>query len=362
MGDLDHLEAYRAFVRDIKLYEELFRFQPNVIAHDLHPDYASTRYARERAQELGVELIAVQHHHAHMASCMVENGLNEKVIGVSLDGTGYGTDGAIWGGEFLVGDYAGFVRAGHLRYVGLPGGDAAVKEIWRMGLVQILDAGEGVTCDRFLARVKATERQVVERMIERGFNTPRTSSMGRLFDAVAALAGVKEKVSFEGQAAMELEWASEKFETRNSGGGKLETQAYAFEIEEGGGATRILDTRLLIRGVVEDVEKGMEVGAIGLRFHRTAVEMIVEMCRRIRRDMGVVKVVLSGGVFMNGILLKGAIQRLSGEGFDVYRHRVVPANDGGLCLGQIAVAAWKMNPYSPGFSRDGICSSEVNPG
>ena len=204
MGDLDHFEASCAFERDIGLYERLFSLRSKYIVHDLHPDYASTRYALKREAAGQIKCLGVQHHHAHMASCMAEHGLAGPVIGVTLDGTGLGTDGKIWGGEFLVGDYRSFRRAAHLRYVGLPGGEQAVREPWRMAAAHLADAG--VTCATFENRMAGAALRTVRQMLERGFNCPLTSSAGRLFDAVASLAGVRDRVSYEGQAAMELEW------------------------------------------------------------------------------------------------------------------------------------------------------------
>jgi hydrogenase maturation protein HypF len=218
LGDLDHLDAFQAFVRDITLCEELFALQPEMIAHDLHPDYAATRYAMQRASggrkppgdvttrrlTPSARLIGVQHHHAHIASCMAEHGLAGPVVGVAWDGTGYGTDGAIWGGEFLIGDYRRFRRAAHLRYVGMPGGDRAIREPWRMALAHLRDASGSLHL--LERRLPANAIRTVAQMLERRFNTPSTSSAGRLFDAVAALAGVKDRVSYEGQAAIELEW------------------------------------------------------------------------------------------------------------------------------------------------------------
>jgi len=334
LGDLDHYEAYQAFERDIALYEELFSFTPKWIAHDLHPDYASTRYALRRQAKSGVRCLAVQHHHAHMASCMAENGLLEPVIGVSLDGTGYGTDGCVWGGEFLVGDYGVFRRAAHLRYVGMPGGEQAVHEPWRMALAHGLDAGCNV--DLLARRVDGAALRTASRMLERGFNSPLTSSAGRLFDAAAALAGVRDQVSFEGQAAMELEWLAT---------GQPSDGAYPFtyqdlEVDSFSGARAwVIDTRPLICGLVEDVGRGVARAIIGRRFHSTMVELIHQTCLRIRQDRGLRTVVLSGGVFMNALLTSEASARLEADGFYVYRHRQVPPNDGGLSLGQVAVAA-----------------------
>ena len=328
LGDLDHYEAYRAFAKDIDLYQQLFGIQPEVIAHDLHPDYASTRYALERT---GVTLVAVQHHHAHVASCMAENGLNEPVIGVAFDGTGFGTDGAIWGGEFLVGDYRQFRRAGHLRYVGMPGGAQAIREPWRMAVAHLVDAG--LSPFAFLGSEAAI--RLVEKMLSRGFNTPMTSSAGRLFDAVAALAGVRGGVSYEGQAAIELEWLAT---------GVAPDGVYPFDLAETWGgdppeSTLLVDLRPLIRAVAQDASQGIAAALVGRRFHSTLVELIATVCDRLRRTTGLGAVALSGGVFMNALLTSEVTTRLSAEGFRVYRHRLVPPNDGGSSLGQLAIAA-----------------------
>ncbi|HEX5273163.1 MAG TPA: carbamoyltransferase HypF, partial [Gemmataceae bacterium] len=280
LGDLDHYEAYRRFVKDVALYEQLFGVVPQRIAHDLHPDYASSNYARERSARLGTPLLAVQHHHAHMASCLAENGLDETVIGVSFDGTGFGTDGAVWGGEFLVGDYRDFRRAAHLRYVGLPGGDRAVREPWRMAVAHLTDAGAGLPDLR--ARLLPVELRTVERMLERRLNTPLTSSAGRLFDAVAALAGVRDRVSYEGQAAIDLEWLAE---------GIAANGAYPFDLV---GEPLVVDTRPLIRAVAADVVRGAGAAFVARRFHSTLVEVIAAVCARLRAETGLGGVTLSG--------------------------------------------------------------------
>jgi hydrogenase maturation protein HypF len=319
LGDLDHFDAFRAFEKDVALYEQLFDIRPEVIAHDLHPDYASTGYAVKR----NCEQIAVQHHHAHMASCMAENGLGKAVIGVTFDGTGYGTDGAIWGGEFLVGDYHGFRRAAHLRYVGLPGGDAAIREPWRVAVAHLRDAG--VESAALRNRIPPSEYRTIESMLDRGFRCPPTSSAGRLFDAVAALAGERDRVSYEGQAAIELEWLA----TPVAADG-----VYPFDL-----SSEAIDTRPLIVAVAHDVTSGIEPARIARRFHSTMTEMIVAVCRQIRSAGGPNVVVLSGGVFLNALLTAEASVRLTIEGFRVFRHHIVPPNDGGLSLGQLAVAS-----------------------
>lgn len=329
LGDLDHYEAYRAFVRDIELYERLFDVTPELLIHDSHPDYAATRYAQERAIRDGIPLLAVQHHHAHVASCMAENGIDEPVIGVAFDGTGYGCDGTIWGGEFLVGDYGRFHRAAHLRCVGMPGGDQAIKQPWRMALAYLTDAGsEAFDWSR---RQAPAALRTAAQLLERRFNTPLTSSMGRLFDAVASIIGIRDQVSFEGQAAMELEWLAE---AAPADGG------YPFDLGSASdGMPGVIDTRPLIRAIAEESRRGVAPAVIAGRFHSAIVDMIVCVCEKQRDGVGLNVVVLSGGVFMNSLLTREACARLRDGGFAVYRHRRVPPNDGGLSLGQLAIAA-----------------------
>jgi hydrogenase maturation protein HypF len=327
VGDLDHCEAFRAYGEAIAHYERLFGASPALVVHDLHPDYASTRYAEQHARARPT--LAVQHHHAHVASCMAENGLDEPVIGVAFDGTGYGTDGTIWGGEFLVGDYVGFRRAAHLRPVVLPGGEQAIREPWRMAAAYLLDAGLDLA--PLAGTVPATAVAAVERIIARRFNSPPTTSAGRLFDAVAALAGVRRRVSYEGQAAIELEWLATGVEPDG---------IYPFEVQAGtSGSTLVLDTRPMIAEIAEDLRRGVSLSAIARRFHSTLVEAIARLCGSLRAETGLDAVALSGGVFLNALLSAEAAARLEGDGFRVYRHRRVPPNDGGLCLGQLAVAA-----------------------
>lgn len=329
LGDLDHLEAFRAFERDIALYEKLFSLQPACIAHDLHPDYASTRYAIERAAREKIPVVAVQHHHAHLASCMAEHGLTDPVIGVTFDGTGYGTDGTIWGGEFLAGDYRSFRRAAHLRYVGLPGGEQAVREPWRVTASHLMDAG--ATCKIWEARQSASALQVVRAMVARKFNAPLTSSAGRLFDAVASIIGLRDRVSYEGQAAIELEALATDVEV---------TDAYPFAIDENG----IIDTRPIIAAIAADTDAKAPGCIIASRFHATLTKIISDVCLKLRAQTGMNSVVLSGGVWMNAMLTLQVEKKLSRDKFAVFRHHRIPANDGGLSFGQIAVAAGQQKP------------------
>ncbi len=333
LGDLDHYEAYRAYVEAIDHYQRLWQIEPALLVHDLHPDYASTRYA----QATGRKLLAVQHHHAHLASCMAEHGLEGPVLGVIFDGAGVGTDGTIWGGEFLAGDYRVFERAAHFRCVPMPGGEQAIREPWRMALAYRRDAGiAGVA----VAHASGSHGRVVEQMLERGVNAPLTSSVGRLFDAVASLAGVRQRVSYEGQAAMELEWLANA---------EMSDGCYPFEICASAlrrgtpPATLQVDCRPAIAAIDDEVRAGVSARMIGRRFHSTLVEIIAQVCRRIHEERRLDRVVLSGGVFMNALLLEETLTRLACDGFQVFRHRCVPPNDGGLSLGQLAIAAAAMH-------------------
>lgn len=329
LGDLDHYEAYQAFVKDVALYEQLFRSEPGIIAHDLHPDYASTRYAEGRAQEGKVRCQAIQHHHAHVASCMAEHGLTGPVIGVAFDGTGYGTDGAIWGGEFLIADYTGFRRAAHLRYVPLPGGDQAIREPWRSTVAHLATAG----LTSFIPDwdIASASVRTVRQMIEREVNSPRTSSAGRLFDAVAALLGLRTEVSYEGQAAMELEWLASGA-TADGYYPITIRHVETLDISE-------IDLASLFAAICRDLQRGTARSVIARRFHTTVVMLIVSSCEEIRQRSGLERVVLSGGCFLNALLIAETVEKLMERGFDVYRHQSVPTNDGGLCLGQLAIAA-----------------------
>jgi len=315
IGDLENYETLVFFEETLANLQKLFRVTPRAVAYDLHPGYLSTKYALGLA---GLEKIGVQHHHAHIASCMAENGLTGEVIGVAMDGTGYGLDGAIWGGEFLLASYAGFERRAHLRYVPLAGGDAAVREPWRSAL------GYAGAAESLLAGVDERRLQVVERMIATGTNTVMTSSCGRLFDAVAALTGLRYEVNFEGQAAIELEAVVDpSCEER-----------YGFDI---GGEE--LDFRAMMERIVKERTAASVVAA---RFHNTLAAAIQEMCLRMRRESGIGRVCLSGGTFQNMRLLGLVARALGASGFELFLHRRVPPNDGGIALGQAVIAAQRM--------------------
>jgi hydrogenase maturation protein HypF len=334
MGDLDDFGAYQAFVRDIELYQQLIALKPALLAHDSHPDYASTRYAAERGARDTLPCLKIQHHHAHMASCMAEHGLDERVIGVTLDGAGYGTDGAVWGGEFLVGDYRRYKRAGHLRYLPMPGGEGAIREPWRMARACLEDAR--TSCAPWMVRISQEKLQIVDKLLERRFNCPKTSSAGRLFDAVASLAGVRDSVTYEGQAAIELEWLAQTCKAAGT---------YPFELIEARSdaasvdITMVVDTRPLVAAVAQEVVRRTPSDIIARRFHSTMVDIIAAICVKLRAMTKLDAVVLSGGVFLNALLTHEVCVRLGAEGFRVYRHRRVPPGDGGLSLGQLAIAA-----------------------
>ena len=325
IGDVDNYETLQFLEETLANIKKLFRVEPKAVAHDLHPLYLTSRFARQ----LPLRKIGVQHHHAHVASCMAENRVREKVIGVAFDGTGYGSDGQIWGGEFLVADFAGFERRAHFRYIPLAGGDAAVRQVWRSALSWLREAyGKELPSNLPLLR-KLSGRQValVSQMLDRSFNTVLTSSCGRLFDAVAALIGICNEATFEGQAAIELEVA-----TVNGVEG-----CYPFEIE-GEHPTKI-DMRSTIRAIVADLLKnGQSRNVIASRFHNTIAEVIAEVCRRIRRSDGLRRVCLSGGTFQNLYLLDRATRLLRQSGFEVFLHSRVPPNDGGIALGQAVIA------------------------
>jgi hydrogenase maturation protein HypF len=278
---------------------------------------------------------------------MAENGLDEPVIGVILDGAGLGTDGAIWGGEFLVGGYRNFTRAAHLRYVAMPGGEQATLEPWRMAASYLLDAGLGLNLLESIA-TPAAQRHV-QRMVNQKCHAPLTSSMGRLFDAIAALARIRAKISYEGQAASELEWLAT--EMPSSAGYSWEvcemTDSCQSPRETDVGPWWIVDTRPIIRDVSIDVMQGVSAALIARRFHSTVVDVISDICRRIQRAHGMRKIVCSGGVFMNALLRKETDERLGAEGFSVFHQRRVPANDGGLSLGQLAIASRSAAPAAP---------------
>lgn len=330
IGDMENMETLEHYVNTIGLYEKLFRIKPEIIACDMHPEYLPTKYAQESAAKEGLKLYPVQHHHAHIASCLADNGVKGPVIGVALDGTGYGADGNIWGGEFMAADEKGFKRVAHLEYLPLPGGAQAIKKPYRAAIGYLLALG--IELDRKLPlfkQVDTKEIDVIKNQVEKGFNAPLTSSMGRLFDVVSALTGVRTTIEYEAQAAIDLEMAA--YDAPNESG------FYPFSFEEKDGIT-IIKLYDLLRAVVLDIKDHGRQPIIAARFHNTIARMILETCRNIAGKTGVKRVALSGGVFQNRLLLRKTVPLLESAGFEVYTHRQVPCNDGGIALGQVVIA------------------------
>jgi len=306
------------------------------VVHDLHPGYLSTEWAKEWVRERGLRLIGVQHHHAHVAGCMAEHGLLGPVIGLALDGTGFGTDGRVWGGEVLVARLDGFERFAHLDYVAMPGGDRAVKEPWRMALGHLSAAGFDVESVDVLALMGAQEAEarVLRRMMERGVNSPFTSSCGRLFDAAAALVLGRRVVDYEAQAAIEVEGLAVDEEDFEPG--------YVMELI-GGDWTAREPVRIgagpLWRGLVEDLRGGVSKARIAARFHAGVAEAFVKAAVLARSAAGLGQVALSGGCLHNRRLARLLRSGLEAEGFEVFQHRQVSPGDGGLSYGQAVVGA-----------------------
>ncbi len=345
-GDLDHVEALRSFRAMLEHYESLLHIAPACVVHDLHPDYATTQIAAELETQLGLERIAIQHHEAHVASVFAENiDPDRRAIGVAFDGAGWGRDGTVWGGELFVGSLAsGLERRARLRPVALPGGDAAAREPWRMAVSHLLDAEIEPTIDRVaLSTTNITERDIedVARLAENAALTPRTSSVGRLFDAVAALIGVRTRSHYEAQAAMELQAIAAKRRWTESASDRDE--GYPFEVHTRRTGLLEIDPRLVIEGIVDDVTNAQrDEDAISMcyGFHVTIAKMIVSTCEELRAaDPTLEHVGLSGGVFANDLLVELTLSCLRSSGFLPFVQRDVPTNDGGLAFGQLALAA-----------------------
>jgi hydrogenase maturation protein HypF len=349
IGDMENYETLESFEKNVEHYIHLFRVQLEGIAYDLHPNYMATRYALERAETDIIPAIGVQHHHAHVASCMADNGLDgdDLVIGVSFDGTGYGDDGAIWGGEFLLANYLGYHRIAHLAYVPLPGGDKAIHEPWRTALSWLkqcdiewendiypvlyaskryslnVDVDSGLNNTNGSAAV--SDLDVIRRQLDADINTPLTSSMGRLFDAVSALIGLRQVVNYEAQAAIELETLVDT----------LEEKAYQFLIDD----DMTIDPCMIFKSVISDIRERIASPVIAARFHNGIANLVLEICTSMRSTHNINRIALSGGVWQNTTLLSKTLNLLDMGGFEVFIHHQVPANDGGIALGQAAIAA-----------------------
>jgi hydrogenase maturation protein HypF len=331
IGDMENEETLRHFENTIRLYEKLFRIQPEILVCDLHPDYLVSRWAGAEAQKRDLPLICVQHHHAHIASCMAENGVQSPVIGVALDGTGYGTDGNVWGGEFMVADYRDFQRKAHFEYLPLPGGNAAIRKPYRAAigyLYKLFGAGALSLDLPCLKGVDDLEISLIKQQVDRKLNTPLTSSCGRLFDVVSSLLGIRQEVEYEGQAAIELEVAAAQ---------NMIDSIYPFNIEVENGM-RIIRVKEMLSAVLDNLQQRATAANISASFHNTMAQVIISLCRDIGMETGIRQVALSGGVFQNRRLLNRVAEGLEAEGLVVLLHRQVPCNDGAISLGQAVIA------------------------
>lgn len=323
IGDMENLETYNNFENNVSHLKEIYNINPNVIAYDMHPNY----WCNEFVSNQKAIKIPVQHHHAHIVSCMVENNVNDTVIGIAFDGTGYGTDGNIWGGEFMVCDYKNFIREGHLNYVHIPGGDSAVKEPWKMAVSYMYHTYNDELHNHLPCSLIDKNIKPLISIIKNNINSPLCSSMGRLFDAVSALLGYKDKITFEGEAAILLESIADINEDKSY-------NYYIDHIEE----NYIIDTTKLIKGIINDLECNVDKRKISMKFHNTIIEISVNMSNLLSKKYNIKKVALSGGVFHNEILLKGIYGKLTNQGFEVLTHKLVPTNDSGISLGQLVIA------------------------
>ncbi len=327
IGDLENFETLQSFEQAIPHFERLFRISPEIIACDLHPDYLSSQFARERACKENLPLIEVQHHHAHLAACLADNGWSsdELVIGMCFDGTGYGTDETIWGGEVLLGSYKDYNRPFHLKYMPLPGGDVTVHKPSRMGLAQLWQAGIEWEDDLIPVKMSSAEElRVLKSQLTHKLNTPLTSSMGRLFDAVASIIGVCQVANYEGQAAIELEACADP----------NENACYEIPLLENGE----LDASVMFPKLVDDFRKGITIPALSAKFHNSIVTLLSNVCQSMRKSTGCSVVALSGGVWQNVLLLQKTLKNLRDHHFQVLCHHQIPCNDGGLSLGQAMIA------------------------
>lgn len=331
IGDMENIETHESFQQGIQHLSHIFHVEPEIITHDLDPDYFTTQYAHHSMK--GVQCIGVQHHHAHIASCMADHGLDDRrLIGLSFDGSGYGTDRAIWGGEVLLASYADFERFAHLEYLPLPVGNSALRSPWRMAVGYAYALGIDVDDLSFLQNIDKQTLRAVREQISKPAGLPVTSSMGYLFEAVASLIGIRNEVTYEAQAAIEMEVLSKPFVSL--------AKSYPFVVDGSGNGT-IIGLKELFSSIVQDVRRNESIGMIGARFHRTIADISLDICRRARTQTGLNEVALSGGVWQNQILLNMVRDGLEQAEFVVYTHKQVPTNDGGLALGQAVVANFR---------------------
>jgi hydrogenase maturation protein HypF len=332
IGDLDNIETIQHFEETIDLYKRLFRVEPAAIAHDMHPDYLSTGYALRHKDQL--PLIAVQHHHAHVASCMADNEIMGEVIGIAFDGSGFGPDGTVWGGEFLVADYAQYKRFGHFEQLPMPGGELAIRKPYRLAIAYLKSLLGSLPALPFMKGLSSSEVNMVLQQLERKINAPLTSSCGRLFDVVSALLGVCQTITFEGQAAIELEM-------RSASSGSDDVFPYYVERIDGVWQVHL---KPMFERIVKHLIEGASVAGIAETFHTTIASIAASVVSLISQETGIGDVVLSGGCFQNRLLLTKTIASLTKTGVRVFIHKKIPCNDGGISLGQAAIAAAVLNP------------------
>jgi len=343
IGDVENIETQESFEQGIGHLSHIFRVEPKIMVYDLHPNYFTTDYVKRSS--LDIPRVGVQHHHAHIASCMADNGLPERrLIGLSFDGTGYGTDGAIWGGEFLLASYADFERFAQLEYLPLPGGDAATRSPWRIAAGYAHALAIPVEDLPFLQNIDKQALRILKQQIDKKLNSPLTSSMGRLFDAAASFIGIRNEVTYEAQAAIEMEVLSKPFVSS--------AKPYSYVLEETKNGT-IIRLKELLSAIVQDVRANGSIGMISARFHKTIADIAIEICERARERTNLNEVALSGGVWQNQILLDLVRDGLRQKGFIVYFHRQVPSNDGGLALGQAVIANFQRSSRAEHEEREG---------
>lgn len=335
IGDLEQIEHFQRFQEIIASVPERFGITPAIIAHDLHPEYLSTKYAKQIANPPMVRLMGIQHHHAHIAACMADHDIHQPVIGVAFDGSGYGTDGHFWGGEFFIADYADFQRVAHLQYIPMPGGGAAIKEPWRMAFA-FLDRIYGDQLPQlpiaFLKQIDPRQQAIVRTMIRQKFHAPLTSSIGRLFDAVSALLGICGFASYEGQAAIELQQTAER--------APQPEKSYDYNIlEQPEPPYYLIQPEPLFIQIIEALKNNVPNAVLAARFHATVAEMMVNICRRLRQRFQLQQVALAGGVFQNRLLRELAVQQLQQDRFEVLLPRTIPLHDGNIAFGQAVIAA-----------------------